>query len=399
MHRWTSRTSRHLSRILATLILTTAAVITQAQFDLQDSHTTASLRGVHSLGGGIAWASGTGGTVLRTEDGGYLWQGCATPPGAEKLDFRGIQAFDENTAIVMSSGKGDLSRLYKTTDGCRTWKLLLTNPDKEGFWDALLFNRQKPISPSPDWQAHLRGFLVGDPVAGKFVIYNTIDSGTTWQRWSDDKNEHPAKANSGEGIFAASNSAAVNTGRRERLAFVTGGTARSHLFLLDEHDPFDARRWLAFTRTPLPMPSGDSAGCFSAAVRAIEHPGYVEADLVVVGGDYRKPEQSGAAAYIPARNYSWFGLFPQRVIASQTPPHGYRSSVAYDPKTNTWITTGPNGTDISRDDGKNWTALKPGPGQPADTDKNWNALSLPFVVGPHGRIGKLRDDALPTAQP
>ena len=60
--------------------------------------------------------------VSPPEDGGYLWQGCAIPPGAEKLDFRGIQAFDENTAIVMSSGKGDLSRLYKTTDGCRTWK-------------------------------------------------------------------------------------------------------------------------------------------------------------------------------------------------------------------------------------------------------------------------------------
>ena len=24
----------------------------------------------------------------------------------------------------------------------------------------------------------------------------------------------------------------------------------------------------------------------------------------------------------------------------------------------------------------------------------WNALSLPFVVGPHGRIGKLRAGAL-----
>jgi hypothetical protein len=36
------------------------------------------------------------------------------PPGAEKLDFRGIQAFDENI-IAMSSGPGDQSRLYKTT--------------------------------------------------------------------------------------------------------------------------------------------------------------------------------------------------------------------------------------------------------------------------------------------
>ncbi len=29
-----------------------------------------------------------------------------------------------------------------------------------------------------------------------------------------------------------------------------------------------------------------------------------------------------------------------------------------------------------------------------DTDRNWNALSLPFVVGPHGRIGRLNPRGL-----
>jgi photosystem II stability/assembly factor-like uncharacterized protein len=97
--------------ILATTLAFTATA--QAQFQIQDSHSTASLRGVHSLGNGVAWASGTEGTILRTTDDGATWQRCTTPPEADKLDFRGIQAFDQNTAIVMSSGKGDLSRLYK----------------------------------------------------------------------------------------------------------------------------------------------------------------------------------------------------------------------------------------------------------------------------------------------
>ena len=127
-------THRRLHAAFAILLLPTLAA--QAQWDIQNSHTTASLRGIDNVGNGIAWASGTNGTILRTEDGGHLWQLCAIPPGAEKLDFRGIQAFDANTAIVMSSGKGDLSRLYKTTDACQTWKPILTNPDKEGFWDA-----------------------------------------------------------------------------------------------------------------------------------------------------------------------------------------------------------------------------------------------------------------------
>jgi hypothetical protein len=45
-----------------------------------------------------------------------------------------------------------------------------------------------------------------------------------------------------------------------------------------------------------------------------------------------------------------------------------------------WIAAGTNGSDISRDDGKTWTPID---------DGNWNALSLPFVVGPHGRIARL----------
>jgi len=62
----------------------------------------------------------------------------------------------------------------------------------------------------------------------------------------------------------------------------------------------------------------------------------------------------------------------------------------------TWITVGPNGTDISTDDGRNWRALHPDPAlhEAPDADRDWNALSLPFVVGPHGRIGKLNPQAL-----
>src|SRR5271156_6215291 len=89
------------------------AIQAHAQWDIEESHTTASLRGIHNVGNGVAWASGTNGTVLRTEDAGYLWQTCTIPPGAKNLDFRGIQAFAANPAIVMPPGPGDQSRLYK----------------------------------------------------------------------------------------------------------------------------------------------------------------------------------------------------------------------------------------------------------------------------------------------
>ena len=135
-----------------TVILSGGAVTASAQFQILASHSNASFRGVDAIGNGIAWVSGTEGTILRTTDNGATWQRCSTPPGADHLDFRGIQAFDKNTAIVMSSGKGNLSRLYKTNDGCKSWKPVFTNPDKDGFWDAMKF-------PNRDL-----GFLLGDPV-------------------------------------------------------------------------------------------------------------------------------------------------------------------------------------------------------------------------------------------
>ena len=114
---------------------------------------------------------------------------------------------------------------------------------------------------------------------------------------------------------------------------------------------------------------------------------------VAVGGDYLKPDEIIDTAASTQDLSSWH--------PAQTPPHGYRSAVAYEEKTKTWITVGPNGTDISTDDGRTWRALHPDPAQhqPPDADRNWNALSLPFVVGPHGRIGKLRPDALAPPKP
>ena len=315
--------SYHAPVRLAIIIFVLAlAVQSHAQWDIQDSHTTASLRGIHSVGDGVAWASGTNGTVLRTQDGGNHWQPCAIPPGAEKLDFRGIQAFDANTAIVMSSGKGDLSRLYKTTDGCQTWKLIFTNPDKEGFWDAIVFNLKEPMYPSADWRAHARGFLIGDPVDGKFVLYSSNDSGQSWHRWANDKVERPAHAIKGESLFAASNSAAIAPGTYENLAFVTGGTGGSNFFHLDLHDPFDAGRWLSFTKTKLPMSSGDSSGAFSIAGHSgekLENGGFM-----VVGGDYKHPDADGTATFLPVRNYCCFGFVPQRVRN----PYIHRTAIA-----------------------------------------------------------------------
>lgn len=338
------------SLLLATLAFATAA---PAQWTLQDAHTPSSLRGIHSLGNGIAWASGTDGTVLRTKDNGAHWQHCSIPPDAEKLDFRAIQAFDDKTAIAMSSGKGDLSRLYKTTDGCRTWKLILTNPDQDGFWDALIF------------EDRTTGFLLGDPVHGSFYLSKTIDGGKTWIQQQD----HALLAEpSLQGAFAASNTSM--SVMRGVASFGSGGVGGAFVY-----------RMAPQSSAKVPLGSGtEASGLFSLVLLPA-------GTGVSVGGDYLKPNDSAhTAAFSTDGCRTW--------APSITPPHGYRSAVAYDNATRTWITAGPNGTDLSIDGGHNWHPLTPGPNDLPDADRNWNALSLPFVVGPHGRIGILRNDTL-----
>jgi hypothetical protein len=333
----------------------------QAQWSMQQSHTTAGLRGIHNVGGGVVWASGTQGTVLHTIDDGKTWQTCAVPRRGGKLDFRGIQAFDANTAIVMSSGSGGLSRLYKTADACRTWRLVLTNPDKEGFWDALQFS------------SLAFGVLIGDQVRGHFPAFFSTDAGETWKQFDP---AVFAVADKSQSFFAASNTSLLVDAARDQLYMVTGGGTTT-LFAIDGYFTTMPK----FSHTRLNLASGVTAGGFSLASRMDGS----KLILMAVGGDFKAPERrTGTAAFFAGGKWQ----------APDTLPNGYRSAVAFYAPAKAWITVGPNGTDISIDDGRNWRALHPTAVEGPDADKNWNALSLPFAAGSSGRIGKLDPDGL-----
>jgi photosystem II stability/assembly factor-like uncharacterized protein len=369
------------------LVVLAAAAPARAQWQIENSGATADLRGIDNVGGGVAWASGSNGTVLRTEDGGYLWQPCTIPPGAEHLDFRGIQAFDANTAIVMSSGKGDLSRLYKTTDGCQTWKLAAKNPEADGFWDAVQAGDLENLE--DDRYEKEQALILGDSVNGQVRLWEWKEG---WEERELEPNYYVKdKVDQGEGSFAASNSV-LQLDRTPQLdppwkyifRFASGTAAHSYVSILRFEQTQKCEPCRAETvRAETPMAqNSESAGIFSLGFRS---------DLigVAVGGDYKKPDGlTRTAAFSDDGGKSW--------RLSKTPPHGYRSAVAYDPATRTWITVGPNGTDVSTDDGRNWRAVHPDPAlqEAPGADRNWNALSLPFVVGPHGRIGKLDSAAL-----
>ncbi len=127
---------RHMSRVSSALALVAIAVATlmaAPRWTPQVSGGTATLRGVSAVSDTVAWASGSGNTILRTSDGGPTWQALTVTP--DKLDFRDVDAIDARTAYLLSIGDGAASRIYKTTDAGATWNLQFTARDPKMFLD------------------------------------------------------------------------------------------------------------------------------------------------------------------------------------------------------------------------------------------------------------------------
>ena len=310
----------------------------------QPSGTTASLRGVSAVNARVVWAGGTKGTFLRTTDGGAAWR-AATLPHAEDLDFRGVRAFDERMAFLLSSGPGDKSRIYRTNDAGATWQLQFTNPDPTGFFDAVAF-----------WDRD-HGMVLGDPVNGHFVVLTTGDGGRNWTR------QETPPALEKEAAFAASNTCLFVLGKSEAW-FGTGGPGGARVF----HSTDRGRTWTA-AATPV-RNDGPSAGIFSLAFRDRKHG-------IAVGGDYAKPDDSlRNSATTPDGGRTW---------SSAGAPAGFRSAVAFLRDAAIWIAVGTSGSDSSAD-GKTWRRFDAGA---------YNAVSFVsseagWAVGPNGRVAKFR---------
>ena len=299
-----------------TPVVTVLALVAPGWTD-QPSGVSARLRGVSAVSDRVAWASGSGGTVVRTGDGGATWQTLAVPDAAT-LDFRDVDAIDENVAYVLSIGSGASSRIYKTTDAGKTWTLQFMNTDPKAFFDAMAF-----------WDAE-RGLAFSDSVDGQLVILRTDDGGKAWTRVPSD-GLPPAVDN--EGAYAASGTNIAVWGGDH--AWI--GTSRSRVLRSTD----GGRTWSAATT---PLATGSSAGIFSIAFRDARHG-------IVVGGDYRKEAEAvdnaaitidGGRTWTPVKGLS-----------------GFRSVVAYVPgaATPSVIAVGPLGADQSTDDGRTWTPL------------------------------------------
>ncbi|MDE3196427.1 MAG: glycosyl hydrolase [Acidobacteriota bacterium] len=322
-------------RLLAGLLVLGSALA--QSWVLRNSGVTASLRGLSAVNSRVVWASGTGGTWLRTVDAGAHWEHGAVA-GIADLDFRGVRAFSAADAILLSSGEGARSRIYRTADGGAHWTLLFTNPDSKGFFDSVVCRTAKQC------------LVLGDAVNGRMTIFRTSDGGSHWRR------ERTPEALPAEGAFAASNSSLVIRGRKDAW-FGTGGARFARVFRSRD----GGVTWAA-VNTPV-RGDGASAGIFSLAFRDSENG-------IAVGGDYRKDKETTGNIAITVDGGATWSVPPSG-------PRGFRSAVEYLPAMKVWITTGTSGSDVSRDGGKTWTQFDSG---------SFNVLSGLWAAGASGRI-------------
>lgn len=316
---------------------------TNAQWTKQTVATKASFRGLSVVNEKIIWASGTGGTVIKTTDGGKNWSVMKVPE-ADKLDFRDIEAFDENTVYILSIGDGENSRIYKTIDGGKTWKLQFKNTNPKAFFDALAF-----------WDKN-NGMAMSDPVDGKYLLMKTTD-GENWKEVGTDK---MAFAKDGEAAFAASGTCLLTNGKND--IFLVSGGMDARVFRSDN-------RGLTWFVSDTPITKGTAgSGIFSIAM-------YDSKRGVIVGGNYEKPNDiTNNLAFTTDGGKTWTlskGL------------NGYRSGVAYIDK-NTIVAVGSSGSDLSNDGGKTWKNLN---------NENYNAVASKnkkaiWAVGANGLVSK-----------
>lgn len=326
--------------------------ILSAAWRIFDTESDASLRGVCGYDERVAWVSGTGGTVLRTIDGGEHWENISVP-GAAELDFRCIHVFYEDDAIVLSAGSP--ARAYQTNDGGRTWRLAFEDTRPEVFFNAMRFD------------LHGFGVVFGDPISEELQVMTSGDWGSTWRLWQGALAPMALKNEVG---FAASNSALALDGVYVFIGL--GGDTplgRARVIVLDPA----AGEW-RYAVTPIA--SSASAGIFSLALLGRNC-------IVAVGGDYLQPEKAEAHwAVSHDRGLTW--------VQPEGPgPRGYSSSVAAFPELGPAVAlaVGPYGLDFSTDAGNTWKAVDDTPWHALDTTPNGKAV---WMSGPDGRVGVVR---------
>ncbi len=199
---------RLLSKTIVFIFVLALFQTASAKWIKRDSNTLAWLKSIHFIGENTGFIGGSGGTFLKTHDGGKTWK---QTPKFTQDNILEIIFTDKNTGWVLcerdvySLGSKSPSYLMKTTNGGKTWEKIDFSGShrqriskiffaKSGFGMAVgetgaLYGLQddnytwKKLSP-PSLYLMLDGVftddLRGTIVGGGGTVFFTEDAGTTW---------------------------------------------------------------------------------------------------------------------------------------------------------------------------------------------------------------------------
>lgn len=308
--------------------------------------TNSSLRGLSVVNNNVIWVSGSNGIVGKSTNGGKNWRWFVVK-GFEKTEFRDIEAFDTNVAIIMAVGEP--AYILKTIDGGESWKVVYENKTVGMFLDAMDFANSR------------MGIVIGDPIENKIFIAYTYDSGNSWQEM--DKETRPV-ADTGEAFFAASGTNVKFFANKDY--FMVSGGRRSRFFSKE-----------AITSIPI-VQGKESAGANSIDIYDDGIPDKPGKRIVVVGGDF-------SADTATDRNCTYSTNGGKTWNVPKTPPHGYRSSVEFISEQKL-LSCGPTGIDYSRDGGKTWKWISKESFHVCKIARIGGAI---FFAGANGKVGRI----------
>lgn len=305
-----------------------------------------SFRGIAVLDRDVVWATGTGGAVYRTADGGETWQRVVIH-GTTPLDFRDVAILSPDVVLVMSAGEGDKSAIFRTADGGRNWSRVSPPGRPETFFDGFAF-----------WDSQT-GLLGGDPVEGAMAFLRTRNGGKSWERIPP--RSLPALAKNETGAFAASGSNLAVEGDSVWVGSVSPQGSRI---------AWSRDRGATWQIAATPLLHGSrTRGIFSID--------FLDADTgVAVGGDYtQENEGSDNVILTTDGGRSWR-------LADEFPV--FQSAVRYLDR-NRLVSVGPASGYRSDDGGRTWRAI-PGNGyHTLDVSEDGTV----WAAGAGGRVARL----------
>lgn len=289
----------------------------------QKSGTTKLIQAVHALSDKVVWASGHGGVVLRTVDGGAHWELKPTPAG-DSIEFRDVHALDANTAWIMSAGSGKASRVYHTTNGGASWTLQNLNSDSAAFYDCITFLDKKT------------GIVFSDASNNRTNVLRTENGGATWAMLPASRVPAPL---AGEGAFASSGLCVVATSSRSALISTGSPSAR----LLRTTDA--GKTW---SSENTPFVHSATAGLTGMAFKDAAHGMMVGADI----GKLRTDTSSAVVGVTADGGHTW-------TMRPRPPLPGALSGVAWVPGAgkDVAVVVGFGGSFVTTDAGLTWQTL------------------------------------------